>query len=330
VPPFFAKEDCVTRRKLGRSDLSIAPIVFGGNVFGWSADEKTSFTLLDAFVDAGFNAIDTADVYSHWVAGNKGGESETIIGRWLKTRARRDDVTIFTKVGGDMGQGASLKGDYVVRAVEDSLRRLQTDYIDLYQTHFDDLTTAPDETLQAYARLVAQGKVRVLGASNVSPERLRASLDASRKLGLPRYETLQPHYNLYDRAGYERDYEALCIAEQIGVIPYYALARGFLSGKYRSKDDFGKSKARGQGMAKYLSPRGLRILDALDAIAARHAATPAQIALAWMLARPSIAAPIVSATTLPQLAELLRAPDLQLSGEDVAALNAASAEDALP
>jgi aryl-alcohol dehydrogenase-like predicted oxidoreductase len=317
----------MTRRKLGRSNLSIAPIVFGGNVFGWSADEKTSFTLLDAFVDAGFNAIDTADVYSHWVPGNKGGESETIIGRWLKTRGRRDDVLIFTKVGGDMGSGASLKGDYVLRAAEDSLRRLQTDTIDLYQTHFDDLTTAPDETLTAYAKLVSQGKVRVLGASNVSPDRLRASLDASRKVGLPRYETLQPLYNLYDRAGFERDYEALCVEEQIGVIPYYALARGFLSGKYRSKEDFSKSAARGEGMVKYLNPRGLRIVDALHAVAGRHAATPAQIALAWMLARPSITAPIVSATTLPQLADLLSAPDIRLSAEDVAALNEATAED---
>ena len=318
----------MTRRTLGRSDLSIAPIVFGGNVFGWGADERMSFTLLDAFVDAGFNAIDTADVYSHWVAGNTGGESETIIGGWLKSRGRRDDVLIFTKVGGDMGSGASLKADYVMRAAEDSLRRLQTDYIDLYQTHFDDLTTAPDETFAAYEKLVSQGKVRVLGASNVSPDRLRASLDASRKLGLPRYETLQPLYNLYDRAGFERDYEALCLEEQIGVIPYYALARGFLSGKYRSKEDFSKSKARGEGMAKYLNPRGLRIVDALDAAAARHDAAPAQIALAWMLARPSIAAPIVSATNLPQLADLLKAPEIKLSGEDVAALDAASAEDA--
>lgn len=318
----------MTRRKLGRSDLSIASIVFGGNVFGWSADETSSFTLLDAFVDAGFNAIDTADVYSHWVPGNKGGESETIIGRWLKARGRRDEVLIFTKVGGDMGSGASLKADYVMRAAEDSLRRLQTDYIDLYQTHFDDLTTAPDETLAAYAKLVSQGKVRVLGASNVSPVRLRESLDASRKLGIPRYETLQPLYNLYDRAGYERDYEALCREEQIGVIPYYALARGFLSGKYRSKEDFSKSAARGEGMAKYLNQRGLRIIDALDAVAVRHAATPAQIALAWMLARPSITAPIVSATNLPQLTDLLRAPDIRLSGEDVTVLDQASAADA--
>lgn len=317
----------MNRRKLGRSDLSIAPIVFGGNVFGWSADEETSFALLDAFVDSGFNAIDTADAYSHWVPGNKGGESETIIGRWLKARGRRDDVLIFTKVGGDMGFGKSLKSDYVLRAAEDSLRRLQTDYIDLYQTHFDDLDTAPDETLQAYARLVEQGKVRVLGASNVSPERLIQSLDASRKLGIPRYETLQPLYNLYDRAGFERDYQAICEREQLGVIPYYALARGFLSGKYRSPQDQSKSKARGEGMSKYLNPRGLRILDALDAVAGRHGATPAQISLAWLLARPTIAAPIVSATSLTQLADILKASGIKLSGEDMAALNAASAED---
>ena len=316
----------MTRRKLGRSDLSIAPIVFGGNVFGWSADEKTSFTLLDAFVDAGFNAIDTADAYSHWVPGNKGGESEIIIGRWLKARGRRDDVLIFTKVGSDMGFGKTLKGDYVLRAAEDSLRRLQTDHIDLYQTHFDDLETTTDETLQAYATLVQQGKVRVLGASNVSPERLVESLEASRKLGIPRYETLQPLYNLYDRAGYERDYEPLCEKEQIGVIPYYALARGFLSGKYRSAQDQTKSKARGEGMAKYLNARGLRILDALDDVAGRHGATPAQIALAWMLARPSITAPIVSATSLPQLADNLKAAEIKLNGEDTDALNEASAE----
>jgi aryl-alcohol dehydrogenase-like predicted oxidoreductase len=317
----------MTRRKLGRSDLSIAPIVFGGNVFGWSADEKTSFALLDAFVDAGFNAIDTADVYSHWVAGNKGGESETIVGRWLKARGRRDDVLVFTKVGGDMGSGASLKGEYVLRAAEDSLRRLQTDHIDLYQTHFDDLATPPDETLRAYETLISQGKVRVLGASNVSPARLKESLAVSRRLGIPRYETLQPLYNLYDRAGYEDDYETLCVEEQLGVIPYYALARGFLSGKYRAKEDQAKSKARGEGMTKYLNPRGLRILDALDLVASRHAATPVQIALAWLLARPTVTAPIVSATGLPQLAEILKAPDVRLSREDVAALDRASAAD---
>jgi len=316
----------VNRRKLGRSDLSIAPIVFGGNVFGWSADEKTSFALLDAFVDAGFNAIDTADGYSRWAPGNSGGESETIVGRWLKARGRRDDVLIFTKVGSDMGSGKTLKRDYVMRAAEDSLRRLQTDYIDLYQTHFDDLDTPVEETLQAYATLIAQGKVRVIGASNVSPDRLRASLDASKRLGVARYECLQPHYNLYERSGYERDYEALCREEGLGVITYYALASGFLSGKYRSKDDLAKSAARGGGVAKYLDARGLRILNALDMVAARHAATPAQIALAWQLARPSITAPIVSATNLPQLAELLKAPEIALTGADVAALDTASAE----
>ncbi len=317
----------MTRRKLGRSTLSIAPIVLGGNVFGWSADEKTSFALLDAFVDAGFNAIDTADAYSRWVPGHQGGESESIIGRWLKARGRRDDVLIFTKVGSDMGSGTTLKGDYVLRAAEDSLRRLQTDHIDLYQTHFDDLDTPVEETLQAYAKLISQGKVRVIGASNVSPARLRESLETSRRLGIPRYECLQPNYNLYDRAGYERDYEALCIEEQLGVINYYALASGFLTGKYRSRQDLSKSAARGGGVARYLNPRGLRILDALDAVAARHDATPAQIALAWLLARPSITAPIVSATNLTQLAELLKAPQIRLSDEDLAALNEASAED---
>ncbi len=316
----------MTRRKLGRSDLWIAPIVFGGNVFGWSVDEKNAFALLDAFVDAGFNAIDTADAYSHWVPGNKGGESETIIGKWLKARGRRDDVMIFTKVGSDMGFGKTLKGDYVLRAAEDSLRRLQTDVIDLYQTHFDDLDTPTDETLRAYAKLVEQGKVRVLGASNISPDRLRDSLAVSRKLGIPRYETLQPLYNLYDRAGYESDYEGLCEQEQLGVIPYYALARGFLSGKYRSSADQAKSKARGEGMTKYLNERGLRILDALDAVAGRHEAKPAQVALAWMLARPSITAPIVSATSLPQLAEILKATQIRLSADDLAALNTASSD----
>lgn len=318
----------MTRRKLGRSDLSIAPIVFGGNVFGWSADEKTSFALLDAFVEAGFNAIDTADGYSRWVPGNKGGESEEIIGRWLKARGRRDEVVIMTKVGTDMGSGKTLKPDYVLRAAEDSLRRLQTDRIDLYQTHFDDLDTPVEDTLRAYEKLVSQGKVRVIGASNITPERLRESLSASRALGLPRYECLQPHYNLYDRAGYERDYEKLCEQEQLGVINYYALASGFLSGKYRSEGDLGKSAARGKGVAKYLTPRGLRILSALDTVAKRHGATPAQIALAWLLARPSITAPIASATSLPQLAEILKAPGIRLSGEDITALNDASAEDA--
>jgi aryl-alcohol dehydrogenase-like predicted oxidoreductase len=318
------------RRKLGRSDLSVAPIVFGGNVFRWSADEKTSFALLDAFVDAGFNAIDTADGYSRWVPGHKGGESETIIGRWLKARGRRDDVLIFTKVGTDIGFGKTLKPEYVLRAAEDSLRRLQTDYIDLYQTHFDDLDTPVEDTLQAYAKLIAQGKVRVIGASNMSPARLRESLEASRKLGIPRYESLQPNYNLYVRSGYERDYEPICAEEGLGVINYYALASGFLSGKYRSKDDLSKSAARGATAAKYLDARGLRILDALDAVAAKHTATPAQIALAWLLARPSITAPIASATSLPQLQEILRAPQIKLTAEDMAALDTASAEDVPP
>ncbi|MGE3146401.1 MAG: aldo/keto reductase [Pseudorhodoplanes sp.] len=318
----------MTRRRLGRSDLSIAPIVLGGNVFGWSADEKTSFALLDAFVDAGFNAIDTADGYSRWVPGNKGGESESIIGRWLKARGRRDDVVIMTKVGTDMGSGKTLKPDYVLRAAEDSLRRLQTDHIDLYQNHFDDLDTPPQDTLEAFATLIAQGKVRAIGASNIGTERLRESLAISGELGIPRYESLQPNYNLYDRSGFERAYEALCREQQLGVVNYYALASGFLSGKYRSRGDLGKSAARSSRVEKYLDPRGLRILGALDTVAARHGATPAQIALAWLLARPSVTAPIVSATSLPQLAEILKAPGIRLGGDDMAALNAASAEDA--
>lgn len=318
----------MTRRRLGRSDLSIAPIVLGGNVFGWSADEKTSFALLDAFVDAGFNAIDTADGYSRWVPGHKGGESESIIGRWLKARGRRDDVVIMTKVGTDMGSGKTLKPDYVLRAAEDSLRRLQTDHIDLYQNHFDDLDTPPQDTLEAFATLIAQGKVRAIGASNIGPERLRESLAISGRRGIPRYESLQPNYNLYDRSGFERDYEALCREQQLGVINYYALASGFLSGKYRSSSDLGKSAARGSRVEKYLDARGLRILGALDTVAVRHRATPSQIALAWLLARPSVTAPIVSVTSLPQLAEILKAPGIRLGDDDMAALNAASAEDA--
>ncbi len=316
------------RRKLGRTDLAIAPIVLGGNVFGWSADEKTSFTLLDAFVDADFNAIDTADAYSRWVPGHQGGESETIIGRWLKSRGGRHDVVIATKVGSDMGAGKTLKADYIVRAAEASLRRLQTDFIDLYQTHFDDPETPVEETLQAYATLVTQGKVRAIGASNISAERLREALAVSRRLGIPRYETLQPLYNLYDRAGFEHDYQALCEQEQLGVIPYYALASGFLSGKYRSKDDLSKSAARGGGVAKYLTRRGLRIISALDAVAARHGATPAQVALAWLLTQTGITAPIVSATSLEQLADLLEAPALRLAAEDIEALDAASVAQA--
>jgi aryl-alcohol dehydrogenase-like predicted oxidoreductase len=312
-------------RRLGQSDLQIAAIMLGGNVFGWSVDQAASSAILDAFVDSGFNAIDTANSYSRWVPGHKGGESETIIGNWLKRSGKRDKIVIATKVGEDMGQGRGLKTSDIVREAETSLKRLQTDRIDLYQTHFDDPNTAPDETMQAYTQLIAQGKVRVVGTSNMSAARLRESLDASKRLGIPRYESLQPLYNLYDRKTFEADYEALCVNEKIGVITYYSLAAGFLTGKYRSLEDAAKSATRGGRVKQYLDARGLLILKALDAVAARHAATPAQVSLAWLMARPSVTAPIVSATSLKQLAEVMQAVQLKLSGEDVQALDKASA-----
>lgn len=312
-------------RRLGQSDLQIAPIMLGTNVFGWSADAATSFALLDAFVDAGFNAIDTANTYSRWVPGHQGGESETIIGNWLKATAKRDQVVIATKVGEDMGQGRGLKTSDIVREAEASLKRLQVERIDLYQTHFDDTNTAPEETLQAYAQLIAQGKVRAIGASNISAARLKDSLDASQRLGIPRYESLQPLYNLYDRKQFEQNYAALCASERIGVITYYSLAAGFLTGKYRSPADTAKNAARGGRVKQYLDDRGLRILKALDEVAARRAATPAQVSLAWLIARPSVTAPIVSATSLKQLAEILKAAQIKLSAEDIATLDAASA-----
>ncbi|HVZ50543.1 MAG TPA: aldo/keto reductase [Pseudolabrys sp.] len=311
-------------RPLGRSNLRIAPLVFGGNVFGWSVDEKTSFALLDTFVDAGFNAIDTADSYSRWVPGHKGGESETVIGNWLKTSGKRDKVVIATKIGNDMGEGRSLKRDYLLRAAEASLKRLQVDCIDLLQTHFDDGITPVEETLSAYQQLIAQGKVRVIGASNLSPERLKDSLVASRRAGLPRYESLQPNYNLVDRKGFERDYAAICQDESLGVIPYYALAAGFLTGKYRSAQEAAKSPTRGGKVKNYFDARGLRILAALDEVAARHRATPAQVSLAWLIAQPVVTAPIASATSLAQLNDIMRAPRLTLTAEDVAALDQAS------
>ncbi len=312
-------------RRLGQSELHIAPLMLGGNVFGWNVDEATSFAILDAFVDAGFNAIDTANTYSRWVPGHQGGESETIIGNWLKRSGKRDKVVIATKVGEDMGSGRGLKTSDILREAENSLRRLQTDRIDLYQTHFDDPNTAPDDTLQAYAQLIAQGKVRAIGASNISAARLQASLDSSKRLGLARYESLQPRYNLYDRAAFERDFEPICVRERIGVITYYSLAAGFLTGKYRSQGDLGKSAARAPRIKDFLNARGLRILQALDDVAARHAATPAQVSLAWLMARPCVTAPIVSATSPAQLDEILKAVQIKLSGDDIAALDAASA-----
>ena len=313
------------KRWLGRSDLMVSPLCLGTNVFGWTVDEATSFTLLDAYVEAGLNFIDTADVYSTWVSGNTGGESETIIGKWLQSRGHRDRVVLATKVGSDMGGGKKgLSKAYIRSAVEDSLRRLQTDYIDLYQSHRDDPNTPQQETLEAYAELIQAGKVRAIGASNFSAARLKEALDLSASLGLPRYESLQPKYNLYDRAEYERDLEPLCREQGVGVIPYYGLASGFLTGKYRSEEDFGKS-VRGGNMASYLNERGRRILAAIDEVALRKDATQAQIALAWLMARPGLTAPIASATSLEQMQDLRAATRLRLDRGDIEQLDQASA-----
>ncbi len=314
------------QRRLGSSSLLIPPLVFGGNVFAWSADEATSFRLLDMLMAQGLNAIDTADVYSRWVAGHQGGESEAIIGRWLKRRGRRDDVVIMTKVGSEMpGRGKGLSAAWIKRAVDDSLQRLQTDYIDLYQAHRDDPDTPLAETLGAFADLIRAGKVRAIGASNYSAARLAEALAVSDANKLPRYVCLQPHYNLIERADYESSLEPICMQHRLGVIPYYGLAGGFLTGKYRSKADLGKSAARGSSAAKYLDARGLKVLSALDAVAAASKATPAQVALAWLIARPSITAPIASASKPAQLADLAKATTLTLSADQIATLDAASA-----
>jgi aryl-alcohol dehydrogenase-like predicted oxidoreductase len=313
------------KRRLGGSGIEMPPLMFGGNVFGWTIDEATSFRLLDALIAAGFNAIDTADVYSVWVRGHQGGESETVIGNWLKRRGRRDDVIIATKLGSQMGSGEKgLSRAWIMKEVDASLKRLQTDTIDLYQAHRDDPDTPQEETAQAFADLVKQGKVRAIGASNFTAARLKSALDISRKLGLPRYESLQPHYNLVERRAYEAELEPLCQAEGLGVINYYALAAGFLTGKYRSAADLSKSP-RGGGVKSYLNERGFRVLKALDDTATRHNATPAQVALAWLIARPSVTAPIASATSLDQLRDILKAVELRLDVQDIEALDTASA-----
>jgi len=312
------------KRQLGQSDLQVAPLTFGGNVFGWTIDEKKSFELLDAFVAAGFNLIDTADVYSRWAPGNNGGESETIIGNWLKKRGQRNNTLIATKAGADMGQGKTdISKKHILKAAEDSLKRLQIDTIDLYQTHWDDNTTPVEETLSAYDELIKAGKVRYIGASNLSPARLQASLDAAKKNNLPLYQSLQPEYNLYAREKFESEYETICRENGLGVISYYSLASGFLTGKYRSKEDLGKS-ARGQGAIKYLDERGLRILAALDEVAAQYKAPVASVALAWLIARPSVTAPIASATSTAQLDDLIKAATLALSPESIDLLTRAS------
>jgi aryl-alcohol dehydrogenase-like predicted oxidoreductase len=313
------------RHKLGRTGFQIAPLAFGGNVFGWTADEPTSFKLLDAFVEAGGNLIDTADSYSRWVPGHQGGESETVIGRWIARRGRHDDVVIATKVGADMGQGGRcLRRDYILQAADESLRRLQVEAIDLYQSHWDDEKTPFDETLDAYARLIRQGKVKAIGASNLTGARLAEALDVSAREGLPRYDTLQPPYNLYDRETFEGDLRDLCLREDIGVITYFSLAAGFLTGKYRTEADYGKSP-RGTGMKKFLNERGLRILDALDDVAARLHSAPATVALAWLMAQPGVDAAIASATSLAQLEALIAATRLSLDEVDMRQLEEASA-----
>ena len=312
------------KRKLGKSGLDISALVLGGNVFGWTADEATSFKLLDAYVAAGGNCIDTADVYSRWVPGHQGGESETVIGKWVKQRGNRDKVLIATKAGWEMGpEQKGLKKAYILQAVEASLQRLQTHTIDLYQSHLDDPGTPVEETLEAYAQLVKQGKVRVIGASNFGADRLAESLKASRQHDWPVYQSLQPHYNLCERADYEQKLEPLCREAGLGVIPYFSLAAGFLTGKYRSEADLAKSP-RGQAVKKYLNERGFRILDALDQVAKQTASTPTAVALAWLLARPSITAPIASATSLAQLDTLIAGTRLQLDAAAVAVLDRAS------
>jgi aryl-alcohol dehydrogenase-like predicted oxidoreductase len=319
----------MVRRALGTTGFEIAPLVLGGNVFGWTADERTSFELLDAFVDAGLNAIDTADVYSRWLPGHQGGESETVIGKWLKARpGARDQVLVFTKAGADMGEDRKgLSKRWLLQAADDSLRRLQTDRIDLYQSHVPDPGTPHEETLAAYDALIKAGKVRAIGASNFTVEQLTDALRVADTGHLPRYAVLQPEYNLYARSGFENGLQQLAIREQLGVIPYFSLAAGFLTGKYRSEQDFSKSP-RGQMMGKYLNPRGELILGALDAVAGRQNAKPAEVALAWLIAREGVTAPIASATSLAQMESLVAATRLQLSKEDQAALEMASAYEA--
>lgn len=302
-------------RKLGTSGLEIAPLVLGGNVFGWTADREASFAVLDAFAGAGFNAVDTADVYSRWAPGHQGGESETVLGDWMKARGNRDRIVLITKVGSEMPAGKGLRAAYIQQACEASLKRLQTDRIDLYFSHFPDKETPIAETLEAHQRLIDQGKVRAVGASNYDAAGLKEALDAAGG-GRARYSVLQPHYNLVVRDQYEGALEDLCVKEGLGVIPYFALASGFLTGKYRTEADLKKS-ARGGRMKELLQGRGQALLAAMDKVAARHNATLAQVALAWLMARPSVTAPIASATTAAQMKELTPAADIKLTAQDI-------------
>ena len=312
-------------RKLGKTGMEIAPLVLGGNVFGWTADQSASFKLLDKFVNAGFNAIDTADVYSKWVPGYKGGESEQVIGEWIKRSGKRNQIILATKVGMEMPDfGKGLSKSHILRSAEASLKRLQTDYIDLYQSHIDDPDTPLEETLGAYAELIKQGKVKAIGASNHKAERLALALETSRKRGLPEYQTLQPNYSLVDRDEYENNLRPLCEKEGLGVISYFPLAGGFLTGKYRSEKD-AEGKPRARNVTKYLNERGFRVLAALDKVAAKCKTTPAQISLAWARSRPGITAPIASATNLDQLQDLIASVNLELDAESVEILDRASA-----
>ena len=315
----------VNKRKLGSSELVVSPLTLGGNVFGWTIEEKESFKILDAFLDAGFNFIDTADIYSNWAPGNQGGESETIIGNWLKKTGKRKDVIIATKLGTDLGGGKKgLSAKYMKQAAEDSMKRLGTDYIDLYQSHIDDEQTPVDETMSAFNQLITEGKVRYIGASNLSAERIKASNDFARANNLKPYISLQPSYNLYDRQKFEAEYSKLVQDEALGVIPYYSLASGFLTGKYRSEADLDKSM-RGQGVKKYLNERGFKILAVMDEVAHEQNVPVSQIAIAWLLHKPLITAPIASATSISQLAELLHATTLSLTQEQMTRLDLASA-----
>ncbi len=315
------------KRELGKSGLKVAPFALGCNVFGWTVDEPTAFALLDAFTASGFNLIDTADVYSRWVVGNRGGESEVIIGKWLKRKGNRSKVLVATKVGSPMGRGeGGLSKRYIMRECEESLHRLQTDHIDLYQSHFDDPDTPLDETLEAYAELVRQGKVKAIGASNYSPDRLRESLELSKERGLPAYQSLQTLYNLYERREYETVHEPFCREHGLGVLSYYSLARGFLTGKYRSPEDLSKS-VRGMMIARFLNTRGQSILQALDSAARKYHASPAAVALNWVMARPTVTAAIASATSVSQLQMLIEAARLDMDSETLKLLNAASRED---
>ncbi|TWI98164.1 aryl-alcohol dehydrogenase-like predicted oxidoreductase [Mucilaginibacter frigoritolerans] len=314
----------MNKREIGTSGIKVVPLSFGGNVFGWTINEQQSFTILDAFVDAGLDFIDTADVYSYWVPGNKGGESEIIIGDWLKKSGKRDNVIIATKVGKPMGEGKKgLSRKYITEAVEASLKRLQTDYIDLYQSHDDDKDTPFLETLETYTDLIKQGKVRAIGASNYDGIRLKEALQVSKDNNLAAYQCLQPEYNLYEREYYEKELEPVCRERNVGVITYFSLASGFLTGKYRSEDDLSKSN-RGQGVKKYLNPRGYKILAALDKVSAEYNTTPATVAIAWVIARPGITAPIASATSIKQLDSLIKATELKLNSDAIDLLNSAS------